>query len=236
MASYTQNLDLQKLDGQDLFDETVYNTNLEKTDSAVSGIASALGDTKIVRTSRENYDSTAHSSDTIYFVTEQNGAVRQYLGDTEISGNGGGYTPQEAAVYSAPAPEVIFADIILVTADISNSELWEQGTIYVNTGEYTDSSTGLRLKNPITLENSPNLVTVTAKDVSDSKITWSFVFYDEDSNFISSSTVLGWKSSGELIGTGISETAKYVNILLNRTSGLTSADLKSCILKYDKED
>lgn len=91
MASYTQNLDLQKLDGQDLFDEAVYNANLEKIDSAVHSVENALGDTKIIRTSRENYDDgTGHSSNTIYFVVESDGKVSMYLGDTAINSSGGG--------------------------------------------------------------------------------------------------------------------------------------------------
>lgn len=109
MASYTQNLDLQKLDGQDLFDEAVYNSNLDKIDSAVNDLETALGEIKIVRTSRENYDSEVHSPDTIYFVVDTYGKVSMYLGDTAISSSGGGYAPQEAAVYSAVAPDAIFA-------------------------------------------------------------------------------------------------------------------------------
>lgn len=99
MASYTQNIDLQKLDPQDLFNEEVYNSNAEKIDNAIGGINSALGGTKIVRISREDYDSTEHRADTIYFVTEQDGSIKQYLGDVEISGNGGGgNAPSEATI------------------------------------------------------------------------------------------------------------------------------------------
>lgn len=63
----------------------------------------------IKKLTADKYAEIPHSTNTLYIVTEQNGAVRQYLGDTEISGNGAGYPPQEAAVYSEPAPEVIFA-------------------------------------------------------------------------------------------------------------------------------
>jgi len=101
LASYTQNIDLQKLDPQDLFDEGVYNANADKIDKAIGGIDSALGGTKIVRTSSEEYDSSEHSADTVYYVTEQDGKVKQYLGDVEIGGSGGS-APVSVSFSTAP--------------------------------------------------------------------------------------------------------------------------------------
>lgn len=83
MASYTQNLDLQKLDGQDLFDETVYNANLEKIDNAVnelggteSGITltylnSRLGGLTLVPLTQSEYDAlSSHDENTLYIIKE----------------------------------------------------------------------------------------------------------------------------------------------------------------------
>ena len=57
----------------------------------------------------DEYSSITHSTNTIYVVVESDGKVSMYLGDTAISSSGGGYTPQETAVYSTAAPDVIFA-------------------------------------------------------------------------------------------------------------------------------
>lgn len=227
MASYTQNIDLQKLDPQDLFDEEVYNSNAEKIDKAIGGINSALGGTKIVRITREDYDGVEHSADTIYFVAEQDGSVKQYLGDAEIGSGGGGNAPATAYLYQPIMPETFAAMPKTEETDLM-SVTWEQGTIgssgeaasssYIRNAGYidTDASAMFCMKIIITDTNGNGLI-------------WNPMCYDENKSLIKDD---GWVNSATVytLPTG----TKYLRMVVKKTSGnMTVSQLGTAkMIKY----
>ncbi len=112
MAQYTSKYRLQLPDATDYYDVRVFNENFIALEASVkgSGIASA------VSLLREAYDGLpAHDADTIYYVEEADGKIRQYKGDTLISGGseGGAGVVTAASVASiAGIGEVVTAEII----------------------------------------------------------------------------------------------------------------------------
>lgn len=60
----------------------------------------------IKKITAENYAVIPHSSNTLYIVTEQDGSVKQYLGDVEIGGSGG-----SAPVSSSLSADALFASL-----------------------------------------------------------------------------------------------------------------------------
>jgi len=94
LAEYTENFNLKKPAQADRFSIADYNSNLDKLDAAI-------GNVRLVLVSSEEYDSSEHSADTVYYVTEQDGKVKQYLGDVEIGGSGGS-APVSVSFSTAP--------------------------------------------------------------------------------------------------------------------------------------
>ncbi len=87
MAQYTSKYGLQLPDATDYYDVSVFNENFIALEASVkgSGIAGA------VSLLREAYDGmSAHDAGTIYYVEETDGKIRQYKGDTLISGGSEG--------------------------------------------------------------------------------------------------------------------------------------------------
>lgn len=230
MASYTQNIDLQKLDPQDLFDEGVYNSNAEKIDKAIGGINSALGGTKIVRLSREDYDSTEHSADTVYYVTDQDGKVKQYLGDTEISGNSGGNgnAPSEAVVYCEPAPETVFAQVKGTNIDLSDPTLWEQGGINSDGSKWDSGNIDAAIctKELIPVTPTKAGLMFTSKIASGKSMQYAAVCYDEN-QAVTDSGMYDWFNSGTR--KVLNDNVRYMRIETKTANWdkLTPADLTS---------
>lgn len=142
------------------------------------------------------YAKIPHSTNTLYIVTEQDGSVKQYLGDVEISGNSGGNgnAPSEAVVYCEPAPETVFAQVNCTNIDLSDPTLWEQGAINED-GSDKNSTFVIRTKELIPI-NHPSMGLIFTSSVKNGKAReHAVVCFDENQSPIINGTCT-WTKSG----------------------------------------
>ena len=171
---------------------------LEVIPSARGSIGSGyVSDTvNIEKITASEYAKIPHSTNTLYIVIEQDGTVKQYLGDVEISGNGnsGGNAPSEAVVYCDPAPETVIAQVNCTSIDLSDPTLWEQGAINED-GSDKDSAFVIRTKELIPI-NHPSMGLIFTSSVKNGKAReYAVVCFDENQSPIINDT-WNWTKSG----------------------------------------
>jgi len=148
----------------------------------------------IEKITASEYAKIPHSTNTLYIVTEQDGSVKQYLGDTEISGSGGGNAPAEAVVYCEPAPETVIAQVNCTSIDLSDPTLWEQGNIDED-GSDLNSTSIIRTKELIPINPLSMGLILTSTSKSGKAREYAVVCFDENRSPIINGTWT-WTKSG----------------------------------------
>ena len=111
---------------------------------------------------------------------------------------------------------------VIMTSD------FEQGTIYVNDGNYGDSTTGIRSINIIPIGIFKKF-TIDVSDTSGNPLTFSFVGYNSSGTFINSRDIsLGWKESSTVIDISSYSTIVGIRVIINADHDITPLDLGSC--------
>jgi len=166
----------------------------ENSLSVINDINNKMGDLSLQRISRDDYDSAEHRADTVYYVTDQDGSVKQYLGDTKISSGGGGNSPSEAVVYCDPAPETVIAQVNGTSIDLSDPTLWEKGNIDED-GSDLNSTSIIRTKELIPI-NPMSMGLIFTSSVKNGKAReYAVVCFDENRSPIINGTWT-WTKSG----------------------------------------
>lgn len=109
----------------------------KSTDQRLNELGTAAYKTTDVRTggmsfrnvSKADYDTSTHDARTIYTVSDSStGKVEQYLGDTKISGEGGGWDVENAVLYDAANLHDYTVDTTLMTDISANTKLYYSAT------------------------------------------------------------------------------------------------------------
>lgn len=192
---------------------------------------SSLNNTIITRMSKSDYESlTPKNPNTVYYVTDiSTGKVECYLGDTKISGEGGGGDE----VYGIPF------DAIIKWNTFHIEELYTQQTDYVvysmfdynfTNCEYNDGSGTLTpggTQYPSTLDyiplNGTTSIKMTAYDTGGNGLLWCAYLYNENKSYMYSATdnasLLSWANNSTT--RTIPSSATYIRFMF-RNSGRTS--------------
>ena len=192
----------------------------------------SLNNTIITRMSKTEYESLpTKSSDTVYYVTDiSTGKVECYLGDTKISGEGGG---GDSEIYGIPFNGIMEWNSTVI------EELYSSDTERIVTNlkdynfincTYSDSVGTLTpggTQYPSTLDyiplNGTTSIKLTAYDTTNTGMLWCAYLYDSSKNYMYSETnnnsLLSWASNSTT--RNIPTTATYIRFML-RNSGRTA--------------
>lgn len=212
----------------------------------------SLNNTIITRMSKTEYESLpTKSSDTVYYVTDiSTGKVECYLGDTKISGEGGG---GDSEIYGFPFHGIMEWNSTVIEELYSSSDT-ERIVInlkdynFINC-DYNDSSGTLTpggTKYPSTLDYIPlngiTSIRLTAYDTTNTGMLWCAYLYNSSKSYMYSETnsnsLLSWASNSTT--RNIPTTATYIRFMLrnsDRTAitpeGVREAWYDQVIAHYD---
>lgn len=226
---YTEKLSLKLPDNSDIFDISDINGNMEKLDETIGTMAGGI---KSVKCTAEEFSALTPDPNTVYYAVDDNGKVTQYLGAAKLTS---GSDPAAAVLSADGVSGMVGAASLSYELDVDlMGETWEQGTYYVNNGGSASSSTGIRMSSYLDVSQIANFVSkkfnITAS-AGNAKMQYSFCFYDDNKNFLESSTALGWKDNGTFSQCGTSAAPAFIRIILNADSDITPGTLSSAYFK-----
>lgn len=192
----------------------------------------SLNNTIITRMSKTEYDSLpTKSPDTVYYVTDiSTGKVECYLGDTKISGEGGG---GDSEIYGIPFNGIMEWNSTVI------EELYFSNTEYIvvnlkdydfRNAEYNDTVGTLTpggTQYPSTLDYIPlngiTSIRLTSYDTTNTGMLWCAYLYNSSKSYMYSETdrnnLLSWADNSTT--RNIPTTATYIRFML-RNSGRTA--------------
>lgn len=188
----------------------------------------------IKKITASEYAKIPHNTNTLYIVTDQDGAVKQYLGDVEISGSGGGSgnAPSEAVVYCEPAPETVIAQLRANYIDLSDPELWEQGGINSDGSKWGNGSNldaAICTKELVPVTPTKTGLMFTSEISSGKSMQYAAVCYDEN-QAVTDSGMYDWFNNGTR--KVLNDNVRYMRIEIKTTNWdkFVPADLTSAKL------
>jgi hypothetical protein len=194
--------------------------------------STSLNGTIILRLTKAEYDAISPKSpNTVYYVTNVvTGEVECYLGDTKISGEGGG---GDSEIYGIPFNGIMEWNSTVI------EELYSSDTEYIvvnlkdynlQNAVYSDSAGTLTpggTQYPSTLDYIPlngiTAIRLTAYDTTNTGMLWCAYLYDSSKSYMYSETnnnnLLSWADNSTT--RNIPTTATYIRFIL-RNSGRTA--------------